>query len=80
MRLTEFQLLSRKHVFLLSYIDIFYKQCNVLDETTRAKYGYSPANEFLRVYPGLKMSFEHNSVCENQLEVHVFVRILDIFT
>ena len=32
--LTEYQSLLAKRVYLLSYIDIFYKRCIVLDETT----------------------------------------------
>ena len=34
LKLTEYQSLLAKRVFLLSYIDIFYKRCIVLDETT----------------------------------------------
>ena len=34
LKLTEYKKLLPKHVFLLSYIDIFYKRCIVLDETT----------------------------------------------
>ena len=33
-KLTEFKKLLAKRVYLLSYIDIFYKRCIVLDETT----------------------------------------------
>ena len=33
-KLTEYKKLLAKRVYLLSYIDIFYKQCIVLDETT----------------------------------------------
>ena len=33
-KLTENQSLLAKRVYLLSYNDIFYKQCIVLDETT----------------------------------------------
>ena len=33
-KLTEYQSLLAKRVYLLSYIDIFYKRCFVLDETT----------------------------------------------
>ena len=34
LKLTECQPLLAKRVYLLSYIDIFYKRCIVLDETT----------------------------------------------
>ena len=34
LKLSEHESLSAKRVYLLSYIDIFYKQCIVLDETT----------------------------------------------
>ena len=34
LKLTEYQSLLAKLVYLLSYIDIFYKRCIVLDETT----------------------------------------------
>ena len=34
LELTEIQSLLAKRVYLLSYIDIFYKRCIVLDETT----------------------------------------------
>ena len=34
LKLTEYQLLLAKRVYLLSYIDIFYKRCIVLDKTT----------------------------------------------
>ena len=34
LKLTGYQLLLAKRVYLLSYIDIFYKRCIVLDETT----------------------------------------------
>ena len=37
MKLTEYQSLRAKQVYLLSYIDIFYKRCIVLDETTLHK-------------------------------------------
>ena len=33
-KLTEFKTLFSKRVYLLSYIDIFYERCIVLDETT----------------------------------------------
>ena len=33
-KMTEFQSLPAKRVYLLRYIDIFYKRCIVLDETT----------------------------------------------
>ena len=34
LKLTDYQSLLAKRVYLLSYIDIFYKRCIVLDETT----------------------------------------------
>ena len=34
LKLTEYKKLLAKPVYLLSYIDIFYKRCIVLDETT----------------------------------------------
>ena len=34
LKLTEYKMLLAKRVYLLSYIDIFYKRCFVLDETT----------------------------------------------
>ena len=34
LKLTEYKKLLAKHVYLLSYIDIFYKRCIVLHETT----------------------------------------------
>ena len=34
LKLTEYKNLLAKRVYLLSYIDIFYKRCIVLDETT----------------------------------------------
>ena len=34
LKLTKYQSLLAKRVYLLSYIDIFYKRCIALDETT----------------------------------------------
>ena len=34
LKLTEYKRLLAKRVYLLSYIDIFYRRCIVLDETT----------------------------------------------
>ena len=34
LKLTDYQSLLEKRVYSLSYIDIFYKRCIVLDETT----------------------------------------------
>ena len=34
LKLSEYQKLLAKRVYLLSYIDVFYKRCIVLDETT----------------------------------------------
>ena len=37
LKLTEYKKLLAKRVYLLSYIDTFYKRCIVLDETTVQK-------------------------------------------
>ena len=37
LKLTEYKKLLAKRVYLLSYIDIFYKRCMVMDETTVLK-------------------------------------------
>ena len=34
LKLTEYEKLFSKRVYLLSYIDVFFKRCIVLDETT----------------------------------------------
>ena len=34
LKLTEYEKLLSKRVYLLSYIDVFFKRCIVLDETT----------------------------------------------
>ena len=34
LKLTEYQSLLAKRIYLLSYIDLFYKRCIVLDGTT----------------------------------------------
>ena len=34
LKLTEYKKLLAKRVYLMSFIDIFYKRCIVLDETT----------------------------------------------
>ena len=34
LKLTEYKEILSKRIYLLSYIDIFYMRCNVLDETT----------------------------------------------
>ena len=34
LKITEYQSFLAKRIYLLSYIDIFYKRCIVLDETT----------------------------------------------
>ena len=34
LKMTEYQTLLANRIYLLSYIDIFYKRCVVLDETT----------------------------------------------
>ena len=34
LKLTEYENLLLKRVYLLSYIDVFFKRCIVLDETT----------------------------------------------
>ena len=71
LKLTEYKKLPAKRVYLFSYIDIFYKRCLVLDETTLVKQAPSRKDvlflfSVFRLYPGLKMSFEHNSVRENK--------------
>ena len=38
LKLTDYQSLLAKRVYLLSYIDMFYKRCIVLDETTVHNY------------------------------------------
>ena len=71
LKLTEYKKFLAKRVYLLSYIDIFYKRCIVLDETTVHKKTNSVKNgcSFLmsnfRLNPGLKMTFKHNSVRKN---------------
>ena len=71
-KLTEYQSLLAKRVDLLSYIDIFYKRCIVLDETTVHNYKQPLSRmdvlflmSIFRLYPGLKVSFEHNSAGKN---------------
>ena len=54
LKLTEHQLLLAKQVYLLSYFDIFYKLCVVLDETTFVKNGSSVSNEHIPILPGIK--------------------------
>ena len=34
LKLTEYEKLSSKRAYLLSYIDVFFKRCIILDETT----------------------------------------------
>ena len=34
LKLTEYEKILSKRVYLLSYIDVFFKRCIVLDETT----------------------------------------------
>ena len=34
LKLTEYEKVLTKRVYLLSYIDVFFKRCIVLDETT----------------------------------------------
>ena len=53
LKLTEYEKLLSKRVYLLSYIDVFFKRCNVLGEPCWMK------------CIGLKKSFQHNSVREN---------------
>ena len=38
LKLTEYEKPLSKRVYLLSYLDVFYKRCNVLDETTVQNY------------------------------------------
>ena len=71
LKLTEYQSLLAKRVYLLSYIDIFNKRCIVLDKTTVHSWNKLCHEwmfflmSFFRLYPGLKLSFEHNSVRKN---------------
>ena len=37
LKLTQYKKLLSKRVYLLSYIDVFYKRCIILDETTAHK-------------------------------------------
>ena len=66
LKLTENQSLLAIRVYLLSYIDIFCKRCIVLDETTVhnlnklcQEWMIFLLMSFNRLYPRLKMSFEH---------------------
>ena len=72
LKLTEYKKLLAKRVYLLSYIDIFHKRCIVLDETTVYNQNKTLTRmdvlfliSVFRLYPGLKRSFEHNSVRKN---------------
>ena len=70
---TEYEKLLSKRVYLLSYIEVFFQRCIVLDETNVHKktnfvrIGCSVLFllSIFRLYPGLKSSFEHNSVRKN---------------
>ena len=71
LKMTEYKTLLSKRVYLLSYIDVFLKRCNVLDETTVqfiikvnfVKIGCSFLHEHFPIVPEIEKSFEHNSVC-----------------
>ena len=74
LKLTEYKKLLAKRGYLLSYTDVFYKRCIVLDETTVHKKKQTPSRidvlfliSVFRLYLGFKMSFENNSVRENLL-------------
>ena len=61
-----------KQVYLLSYIDILYKECIVLDEKTvhnqhklRQEWMFFFLMSIFRLYPGIKISFGNNSVRKN---------------
>ena len=64
LKLSEYKKLLAKRVYLLSYIDIFYKRCIVLDEIKQApsRMDVLFLISVFRLYPGIKMTFEHNSV------------------
>ena len=70
-KLTEYKKSLAKRVYLLSYIDICYKRCIVLDETTVHLKQIQTRMDILflisvfRLYSGFKMSSEHNSVRKN---------------
>ena len=70
LKLTEYQSLLAKQLYLLSYIDIFYKRCIILMKKlfitqTPSRMDILFRMSIFRLYPGLKMSFEHNSCRKN---------------
>ena len=60
LKLTEYKNFFAKRVYLLSYIDNFYKRCIVLDEkkfifnTNSVKTGCFFPNEHFSIVPGIK--------------------------
>ena len=60
LKLTEYEKLLSKRVYLLSYIDVFFKRCIVLDETTVhievnfIKNGCSFPHEHFPIAPGIE--------------------------
>ena len=59
LKMTEYQSLLAKQLYLLSCIDIFYKRCIVLEEktvhnTNSVKNGYSFPHEHIPIVPGIK--------------------------
>ena len=46
LKMTDYQSFLAKQIYLLSYIDIFYKGCNVLDETTVHNY-HQPRQDWM---------------------------------
>ena len=71
LKLTEYAKLLSKRVYLLSYIDVFFRRCFVLDETSvlyqsnlHQEWMFFSHEHFPTV-PGMKRSFEHNSFRKN---------------
>ena len=72
LKMTEYEKLLSKQIYLLSYLDVFFERCIVLDETTvhnqnnfSQEWMFFPLEHFPIVPAGLKISFEHNSVRKN---------------
>ena len=67
LKLTEDQSLLEQRVFLLSYLDIFFRRRIALVETTDHNQKQTPQGMdiFFRLYPGIKLSFEPNSARKN---------------
>ena len=64
LKLTEYKKLPSKRECLLSYIDIFFKRCIILDETTihnlnrfYLKLGVFLSVSIIRLYPKVKLNF-----------------------